>query len=296
MNTKATTEFFICKDSPSGESYHKIPVDQSVQDALKEMLTRTKNELDFTKGNFEKFEPAQKYSPKERLGISLSDPHVSKVKALYELKNINASTSINLNDAAYYFAIFTDQHGTKTLGVRRSTQFKGIVTAQDRLVRWANNTLQLVTDKIFKLDLEFDYIATKDEIIILRPTGFEFTAGIEEKVKECALKYSEEVAKEMPCVNFSKLKTYIQNHPKAARLIASIRIQEGINRISDKQLESACKANDIKYTKKNNQIEPAGGMELAFLELLDRRRYTVELIDGETERYVAANRKGIIKK
>lgn len=42
-----------------------------------------------------------------------------------------------------------------------------------------------------------------------------------------------------------------------------------------------------------DQLVPRKGQELAFLNLLDRRRYVVSLIAGKWEQYEAGSRKGV---
>jgi hypothetical protein len=42
-----------------------------------------------------------------------------------------------------------------------------------------------------------------------------------------------------------------------------------------------------------DKLCPAPKQELAFLEMLDRRRYVVSLVNGKWERYTAASRKSV---
>jgi len=128
---------------------------------------------------------------------------------------------------------------------------------------------------------------------ILRPTGFEFTAAIETSIAARALEFTQDVARSVPCVDFTKLEDFISKHRRAARLIASLRARNDLARTSPRKLKRRCKQNDINIVEENGRIYPQRGCELAFLELLDRRRYTVELVDDSEELYLAGNRRGI---
>ncbi len=193
----------------------------------------------------------------------------------------------------FYFSIFRDANDIKIIAVHRASQFKGIVKARNRLISLIDDTLKLVPDDVFKLDQDFDYIILEKEVWILHPTGFEFTAGIEESIAKKLAKNITEVAKSITCVDFGKFRDFITDHKRAGWLIAGLRSRADIHLTSPKKLKKGCKTNGIRVIETDGKIYPSPGFELAFLELLDRRRYQILLIDGEEELYVAPNRRGV---
>jgi hypothetical protein len=285
-------EFGVCLDSEGGEIYRQIPVDAEVQEALKEILDTTREALGLKDGELEAFEPAQKYSATERLVAKLDSPFMKKIKAIYLAENlqVDAQSMKETDSLVFYFAVFQDSKGEKLLAVRRATQFKGVLKARNRLISLIYDTLQLVGDDVFKLDNDFDYLVFDGQVCIYRPSGFEYTAGIENEIAAKALEMTGEVAKSISCVDFTDLTKYVSKHRRAARLIASLRARDDLHLTSAVKLKKGCKQNGIEFTTSKGKIIPADGYELAFLELLDRRRYNVSLIEEQDEFYVAGSR------
>lgn len=288
-----SSEFFVCEDSAEGERYWHIPIDGHVQETLIEMLNSTIEAL--AANEMERFEFAQKYGQSEWLVAELNDPAFEKLRALFNLPPplTNPTVLAEPGAMAYYFATFIDNKKRKIVAVRRATQFKGVIKARNRLISWIDDSLQIVKEDIFRLDQDFDYLIFHDQVWILHSTGFEYTASVDDAVTARTLQIVAEVAKSVPCVNFEALTDFVSKHRRAARLIASLRAREDIHLTSPKKLKRGCKSNGIKVVEANGQFTPEPGHEMAFLELLDRRRYVVELIDEEEELYVAPNRRGL---
>jgi Domain of unknown function (DUF4868) len=296
FNAIQSVEFGVCYDTSQGEKYWLIPVDGGVQEALKDILTHTIRALNPTEP-MEAFEPAQKYSATERLVASIEELEMDKLAQMFEAENIetNAEAVKETQGMVFYFSIFRDDNGKKIIAVHRASQFKGIVKARNRLISLIDDTLKLVPDDVFKLDQDFDYVILEKEVWILHPTGFEFTAGIEDSIAKKLAKNITEVAKSVTCVDFSKFRDFIVDHKRASRLIAGLRARADIHLTSPKKLKRGCKTNGIQVVETEGKIYPKPGFEMAFLELLDRRRYQIVLIDGEEELYVAPNRRGVPK-
>ena len=295
FNAITSTEFCVCYDTTDGEVYWQIPVDAEVQGALGDMLRKTVEALDPAGDAMDAYEPAQKYSSEERLVASNGEPHMDKLRALHALQNIqtNAGVIRETQRLAFYFAVFRDAQSRKIVAVRRATQFKGVVKARNRLISLVDDTLKLVADDVFKLDNDFDYLVFHDKTWILRPTGFEYTAALEEAISAQAAAITEELSKSVPCVDFARLIEFVGGHKRAARLISSLRTRSDLHLTSIKMLKKGCKSNGIEFETKGGKVYPKEGSEMAFLELLDRRRYTVELIEEQEEFYVAPNRRNV---
>jgi Domain of unknown function (DUF4868) len=287
-------EFFVCRDGADGEEYWQVPVDDDVQEALREMLAVTVNQLQLDQ-ELPQFEPGEKYGAIEPSAISLEVDYMEKLRSIYETDHFdtNADALSETNQLAFYFAIFHDNQDRKLIGVRRASQFKGTVRARNRLVSMIDDTLTLIDRDVFKLDLDFDYLISETDVLILRPSGFEYTAAVEGAVSEHADEMIDGLNDSVASVDFDSLRDYVATHRRAARLIASLHARADITQTSAKLLKRGCKANQIAFTVTDDgRISPDEGNEMAFLEYLDRRRYPYNLVEGEQEYYVASSRRG----
>jgi len=292
FNFKAiqSVEFGICLDTDAGESYRLVPCVTEVQAALKEMLAATVESLFDPEESIEEFSPAEKYGPTERLRIAISSEMVAKHRQVFETTNLATDTN-GLGDVekiVSYFAIFRDRAAQKLMAFRRAMQFKGIL--KKKLIRFSDDALRIIPDDVFKLDTDFDFIVCDGQILIWRPSGFVFTAGMDEHVAACAMQNVDHIAKDIACVDFSGLKKFVEGHKMGMRLVAAIRSRTDLAMISRNQLKRECKDSKIEVTEKNGKLIPTEGSELAFLKLLDRRRYALTLIPRKREIYEAASR------
>ena len=77
------------------------------------------------------------------------------------------------------------------------------------------------------------------------------------------------------------------------RIIAALLRRGDLAQTSMTNLRRACRLNRIAIDMDEGQLVPRKGQELAFLNLLDRRRYVISLIAGKWEQYEAGSRKGV---
>ena len=288
-----STEFFVAREAEDAISYAHIPIAAPVATALREMLTATMDALEFGDAAipWEAFELSQKYSSEERLRASVADAHFERIRELLALQNIavDANAIREPEFIAYYFVIFTDNVGERLIAVRRAAQFKGILHA--RVLSMVDDTLILDQRSLFKLDNDFDYVVTGDEVFILRPAGLEFTAQVGTHIREAVAQTVAEVSAILPFIDFTGLTAYIRLHRNAARLMGALRLREDLAQISRSKLEKQCRNCRIEFREHEGRILPSEGHELSFLQLLDRRRYSLSLIARREELYEAPNRK-----
>lgn len=290
FNSIITVEFGVCLDSQDNEIYRIVPSDTGVQSALKEMLEATRSSLFNEEEELQEFSPAEKYGSTERLFLSLESELVAKHQEVFASENLTTDTH-GLTDPKSiisYFAIFRDNAGRKLMGFRRAAQFKGVV--KKNLVTLLDDTLKLVEDHLFKLDTDFDYIIYDDQVLIWRPSGFIFTAGMDEHIAACAAANVDLVSKEVACVDFLGLKDFVLKHKLSMRLIAAIKSRDDLADISKRRLKAECKEAGLKISEIKGMLSPQEGSEYGFLMLLDRRRYTVTLIEKKPETYEAPSR------
>src|ERR1700733_7900433 len=123
-------EFGVCRDVENAQRCVLVPIDDSVKNALKEMLNATIASLAAPEDDnaMAQYEPSQKYAPTESLRLPLASDLCAGPRGLFEAQNIptDAAATGDPSIIEYYFAVFHDRDGRKLIGVRRATQFKGV--------------------------------------------------------------------------------------------------------------------------------------------------------------------------
>ncbi len=176
------TEFGVGRDDGSGETFFLIPVDREVQGALLEITSATWHALNELNDTPAVYEPSEKYASSEYVRLQLGDSLAERMRILHQASNL-AVNAAALSDPARlfcYFARMTDGQGRRLTGLRRATQFKGIV--KSRLIRLVTDSLKFVEDRVFKLDNDFDLLIDSKNLHILRPSGFEFVGHLQEAI------------------------------------------------------------------------------------------------------------------
>jgi len=298
VNHIQTVEFGVCLSKSQEDAWVIVPVDTTVQEVIKEMVCSTAEQLRcfVQEADLPTYEPAEKYASMEalRYPIEHDDKDTTPIK-LFNAQNLPTEQN-GLNDPSeifFYFAICRDQQNKKLLAIRRAAQFKAVLKAKGRLIRWLDDTMSAVEDDIFKLDQDFDYLVTEDEIYILRPSGFEFTADLDELVLAKATQNTQKLQQIMEFVDFNSLAEYVSMHKRAARLVAAIRSRDDLSGITVDSLKAVCKATGVEVEEIDDKVGPVSGHEMHFLMLLDRRRYSLALIEENTETYEAASRRKV---
>jgi hypothetical protein len=290
-----TLEFGVGTDIEDEQKFYLIHTDKSVQGALKEMVIDTWRKLSGSEIAAVKYEPSEKFSSNEYVTLDLHDEFAKFARQLHTADNIESNNdSLDSADSFFcYFARFKDDQGRRLTAVRRAIHFKGAL--KERLIKFSTETLKLVEDKIFKLDFDFDFISDSKTLHILRPSAFEFVAGLQEAVLNAAPRNLKSIAEDIPYVDFANIEAYSTSHPRAARYIASIRSLKQTHNINKAALKALCKATHVIFTESNGKIVIDQSNALGFLEVLDRRRYQLELVSGAPEQFRAASRARIAK-
>ena len=289
ISSVTVTEFGVGRDD-GNPPFVTIPVDAEVQAALQEMVSATREAMASDADGPRRYEPSEKYGSIEYLTLPLSDELGSAVRELHEAANIpiNAQALADPATVFCYFARMTDSKGRRLTAVRRAAQFKGIL--RSRLVRIVTNSLKLIDDRVFKLDSDFDLLMDADSIHILRPSGFEFTGRLQEAILAAVPSNIQDIQKDLDFVELAGIEEYAAKHPRAARYLASIRGQMETKDIDRSRLKKLCKNTGVEVTESHGKINVVPGHEIGFLEVLDRRRYELELVQGQPERFKAASR------
>jgi hypothetical protein len=285
-------EFGVGLDDENGERYVLVPADANVQSALREMATTTRDEMKLAGETSAEYDPSDKHGGKENLHLPLDSELAANIRALHEASNLPSEPTAleNPADVFCYFARMRDSKGRHLTAIRRATSFKGVL--KSRWVQVFSDALRIVTEKIFKLDRDFDLLVEDTEVHILRPSGFEFVGELEEEIRKGVPKNIKAIGKDLPFVDFVSIETYAMRHGRAARSIASIRRQQTKN-IDPGKLKKACEHFNVKIKTVLGKLVVDSGSIMDFLHLLDRRLYQVELVKDSPESFLAASRSRI---
>lgn len=291
--TVKRVEFGIGKRAGKTTDYRRIPIDKNVQEALTEMAAVTWVSIDESEAPARDYSPSEKYGSIEAASISTDDDLAKPFKDIHTAQQIPLDHSALADTATIfcYFAQLTDGANRRLTAMRRASQFKGVL--KSRLLTLSSDTLNLVEDKIFKLDSDFDLLIDSNEIHILRPAGFEaigeldqaILAGVDDNVKAIKL--------DLAFVNFGSVEAYASKHSRAARLLSAIRRGGQAKNLDRPLLLRQCAATGVKTEIEGGKVVVATGSEYAFLEVIDRRRYDVKLVKDSPEKFRAESRKKI---
>jgi Domain of unknown function (DUF4868) len=296
----ANVEFGVCRNSLNEGVSSLVPVDAGVQRLLREMVRNTRTALgtDTAGQRLERYEPSEQHDPQRKLALPLRSSLARTLRAFYDVPNrpVDAGAMAAPQEISAYVCVLHDQEGNKLLAIRRATQFKAILRA--RLIRLVDDSLQALPDNVFKLDTDFDVLVADDTVYINRAAAFELLAEIDEQVQAAAVENTAQLGQDLPFVDFGTLSEYVGDHKRAARVVAALRDRDDLSATSAINLKKECKRSGVRVQVIDGRITPEPGHELAFLQMLDRRRYAVSLVAGRWEQYEAASRKpaGVVQR
>jgi hypothetical protein len=288
-----TTEFGVGRDNKDDESFWFVPVDDRVQGALRDMAAATWHAMKDIASAPVRYEPSEKHATTEYLYLPLADDMARRMRELHQANNlsIGANALSDPGPVFCYFARLTDDKRRRLTALRRATQFKG--SLKSRFVRLFSDALELVEDRVFKLDNDFDLLVDSQCVFILRPSGFEYAGNLKEAILSAVPQNISSIEKCLPFVDLTGIQEYAGKHPRAARLLASIQAQRGAGTIDKDALNQLCEATGVELQASDGKIAVPADQVMGFLEVLDRRRYDLELVRGSHERYKAASRQRI---
>jgi len=286
-------EFGVGRDDGGNRTFSLIPVDRGVQAALRQMVQETWRAMQTLTQFPRRYEPSEKYESCEYVFLPLDHDLADLMRQLHQAANIDPDSGALADPTTVfcYFARIIDGSDRHLTAVRRATQFKGVL--RSRLLRLVTDALKLVEDRVFKLDTDFDLLIDSQRVHILRPSGFEFVSKVKQAVLDAVPKIVKAIEQDMPFIDFASIQDYAAIHPRAARYLASIRGQKENRNIDPEALAKLCTRTGVEIEVAEGKISVAKGHEMGFLEVLERRRYELELIRGWPERFRATGREKI---
>ncbi len=293
FNQISTTEFGVGRDEDNDDVFSDVPVDGSVQAELNDVAKNTWQAMQELTNAPAHYEPAEKYASIEHLFLPLDNDMAKRLRELHQANNLptNSKALDDPENVFCYFARMADKKGNRITCVKRSTQFKGLLKSQNRLVQFVSDTLRIVEDRVFKIDSEFDLIVDAKNIHILRPSGFEFAGKLQDAVLGAVPETIKSLQRDLKFVDFDSIGTYAGKHTRAARYLASIRAQKETKDIDKAALKKLCKNTGVEIHEVDGKLSIPEEQIMGFLEVLDRRRYEIELIKASPERFRASSRR-----
>jgi hypothetical protein len=293
LGTTEVTEFGVGIDAEDGPRYVQVPVDDEVQAVLRQMVASTRSALKDA-GEPSRYQPSEKHGAHENLNLPLNDALASTVRAIHEAQNLpNEPKALKEPKSVFcYFARLSAGRGNHLTAVRRASSFKGVLESQ--LLSFLDDSLRIVDDDVFRLDEDFDFLIDAAGVHILRPAGFESIGQLRDEIMKAAPTNIKAIQADIAFVDFGPIETYALKHPRAARYLASIRLQQTKN-LDKASLKKHCTNMklDVKELKGKLVVAPEAIMD--FLAVLDRRLYQVELVKDSPESFFATGRSKIVK-
>lgn len=294
LNNVQGTEFGIGFYDKSSYDFFQVPVDKNVQNVLHEMVVATWQAMQRSSSEPKKYSPAEKHESTEYLYLETINILCKNLVNLHKCNNLVTNTSLvnNPSQISCYFVRLIDKNNNSITAMRRASQFK--TNIKKKLIRLFQDSLEIVEDKLFRLDNDFDILIDAENIHIWRPTAFEFLGGLQQAILDAVPKNIETIKKHLTFVELKSIEDYAKKHPRAAKCLTSIQEQK-LSGITHATLKECCKKANVKISVNGDQINVDEKNIMGFLQVLDRRRYQVELVSNDPESFIASGREKLNK-
>ena len=286
------TEFGVGRLIGSDRMFVAVPVHIAVQRALQDMVIATCTKMEDSVEPASTFDPAEKYQSEEYLTLPIDDDLALRLKTLHQTPNLSIANDYLdwITKSFCYFARLHDDQGRELTAIRRATQFKGALNKQNRILSLATDTLRIIENPIFQLNADFDVVVDSDLVHIIHPTSFKLLGQIEEAIAEAVPRNIQTLQSHIRYVEWSTIEEYATTHSRAASLLASIRTDGHADGLNRDALLDLCSRTGVELDSSTSDITVPENQVIGFLEVLDRRRYEVNLVLNSPERFKAASR------
>ncbi len=285
------TEFGVGRGSSRNPILFDVRVNSEVKSTLYDLAQKTWEAMQSDTDRPKRFDPSELYPNTKYVYVGLSDYEVAFLKELHCAKFIPTISSI-LKDAHKSFCYFTrlkDNQGRYLTALRRTSQFRGSLSEKNIVLRQISDTLAIEKGNLFKLENDFDLLIDSKHIHIWKPQGFVTLGNLNQEILNAVPLNISEIQQKIPYVDLESIQEYVSTHLRAAKYLKSVCSQQ-LEGIDCEELAKACSNADVKIIHVNGKLLVADGHEIGFLEILDRRRFSVSLIREAPEKYRATGR------
>lgn len=279
----------------SDGSMYFIPTDGATKEALRETLRSTRNLLTGLDGDWELLDISEDYGSRRKIYAPRDNEFMAELSAVYDAGALDdlANVQDHATDIDFYFAEFRDNQQRRAVGIRKATKLKGTLSARNRLVRLIDDTLVLIPDAVLNLDTEFDVIVTGTNVFILNPRQAEQVAKIVEHVAATAAVKIQAIEAAVPFLDLARIAAKIGRHPRMARHAASIASNPNLANFQRPLVEQMAAHHGIRFTEVGGRLRCRVADEAKLLELLDARRYHLDLQGNGGDPYRATARQRV---
>ena len=287
-----TAQFGVGQKLGDRIEYSLLPADETVQYALIREVNSALSIIGENSDSQMHFDPAEKYAGNEYVVLPLQHELAVSLAELHKANNLPLYTPEfqRLKGAFCYFLRATDGSRRRITALNRASQFKTTLGRQGRLMVWASDSLRVIPDPVMQLNVGFDIVIDSKFIHIFHPASFRTLGNVEEEIAKAVPRNIEAISRATPYVNWGNVEEYATTHPRAASLLSSIRTNGYTENLDKAALKSLCENTGVEIDESGGQIAVQQGEILAFLEVIDRRRYEIGLVPNTPEQYRASSR------
>lgn len=295
VGTADRVNFGVC--IKPDDAYRIAAADAAVQRTLIQILSATMDSFDGMNGEWEAYDVSEDYGQPRKINMPREDPLAMKLYELYDLDGLPDVGNImdHVQNVKFYFAHFWDRDGNKAVGLSKTIRFKASLAAGGRLLQWKDNTLKVVDGGVLTLDRYFDAIITDRRVYMAKPRPVEQVADIVAQVAATAQAKIDEIQAAVNFLDLSLIRRDISQHPRLARLAASIAKRDDLGLIQQDKLIAVCEQHAILLRPINGLLRPKRTNETALLEVLDDRRYSTQLTEADAVPFRASGRQKIAR-
>lgn len=279
----------------SDASLHFIPTDGGTKAVLVDVLNETIGTFNNIDGDWQAYDISEDYGELRRIYAARNAEHFGDVSAIFEIGALNDLANIDehVRDIDYYFCEFRDAANAKIVGVKKAAQFKTTLAARNKLARLVNDTLQIIEENVVKIDPFFDALITDQHIFILKPRAIEYIADMVTHVAGAATDKVRHIHDNIAFLDLSRIEEKISSHPKMARMAASIAARDDLGEFQQEKIVSLATQHGIVFKEVDGRLQCRVSDEAKLLEILDARRYHLDLANDGGDPYRASARQRV---
>ncbi|MCF3628490.1 DUF4868 domain-containing protein [Thalassospiraceae bacterium LMO-SO8] len=272
-----------------------VPTDGPIKNALKDVLGATVAAFEQLDGDWELHDISEDYGERRPVYAPRDTDYLADLSAIFDSGDLDdlANAHQHVPDIDYYFGVFHDSQDRKAVGIKKGTQLKGTLGARNKLMRLSDDTLQMIEDDVLKLDREFDAIITEQHVFMLKVRSVEYLANIVERVAGAAAQKVQQIHNAVVFLDFTRIQADIANHPKMARLAASIAARNDLALIRRDRVEELAAHHGLVLKEVEGRLQCRRQDEAKLLEILDARRYQLDLTATGPVPYRATGRQRV---
>lgn len=279
----------------NGDMYF-VPTDPGTKSALQAIYRDTVTAFGGIPTDWEVYDISEDYGLRRRIYADRTNEVMADLSAVFDVGALDdlANLQDHMHDVDYYFAEFMDDQNRRAVGIRKATRFKGTMKARNRLVRLVDDTLVLIEEDVLRLDQEFDLIVTDAHVFVLNVSPMEQVGRIVAQVAATAAAKVQTIHDTITFLDLLRIKEKIGSHPRVARQAASVAVNPNLAAFQRAPIEALAAQHGIKFKElKNGRLQCRVQDQAKLMELLDARRYHLDLAGNGGDPYRASGRQKV---